>query len=167
MILLAPAMVPDVAAPSEELAPAGRRGPSAAPCAAILAVGVGAALALAATYPARRARVGRQRHVGHGDGRRQRASAGGLVGLRPPATQPGRVEVSGLDLANTPYMIMSGTHGMDMNGADASAAAGLNTTKVEWHYTGPALPPAWPTSCGRRQQRTRDIHMAVTGCAQA
>ena len=31
---------------------------------------------------------------------------------------------------------------MNMNGADASAAAGLNTTKANWHYTGPALPTA-------------------------
>ena len=29
---------------------------------------------------------------------------------------------------------------MDMNGADASAAAGFNTTKPGWRYTGPAIP---------------------------
>ncbi len=40
---------------------------------------------------------------------------------------------------NTPYMIMGGPGtGMNMNGADATAAAGLNTTKANWHYTGPA-----------------------------
>ena len=49
---------------------------------------------------------------------------------------------AGLDLNNTPYMVMSGHLGMDMNGADVSAAAGLNTTKANWHYSGPALPAA-------------------------
>ena len=49
------------------------------------------------------------------------------------------MRISGLDLANTPYMMMSGTNGMDMNGADASAAAGFNTTKPNWHYSGPAF----------------------------
>ena len=47
------------------------------------------------------------------------------------------LKISGLDLANTPFMIMSGTYGMDMNGADASAAAGFNTTTPDWHYTVP------------------------------
>ncbi len=46
---------------------------------------------------------------------------------------------------------MSGSLGMDMNGADASAAAGLNTTKVNRHYTGPpslrtSLGSCWPTA---------------------
>ena len=50
---------------------------------------------------------------------------------------------TGLDVSNTPNMVMAGPGtGMDMNGADASAAAGLNTTKANWHYTGPALPTA-------------------------
>jgi hypothetical protein len=39
---------------------------------------------------------------------------------------------TGLDVTNTPNMIMSGSLGMNMNGADASAAAGLNTTKANW-----------------------------------
>ncbi len=76
---------------------------------------------------------------------------------------------SGLDLANSPYMAMgSAATSMNMNGADASAAAGFNTTKTNWHYTGPALPNALaqqfieggPNGPG-------DIHMAVTGCAVA
>jgi hypothetical protein len=73
---------------------------------------------------------------------------------------------SGLDLNNTPNMIMSGNLGMNMNGADASAAAGLNTTKSNWHYTGPALPNALA------QELLADggngpghIHMAANGCA--
>ena len=52
------------------------------------------------------------------------------------------LKISGLDLNNTPYMIMSGQNGMDMNGSDASAAAGFNTTTPNWHYTGPAIPQA-------------------------
>ena len=69
---------------------------------------------------------------------------------------PERSQDPGLDLANTPYMIMSGHNGMDMNGADASAAAGFNTTKPNWHYTGPALPQAEAQRApGRRQERTQ------------
>ena len=50
---------------------------------------------------------------------------------------------AGLDVNNTPNMVMAGPGtGMNMNGADASAAAGFNTTKADWHYTGPGLPTA-------------------------
>lgn len=74
---------------------------------------------------------------------------------------------SGLDLTNTPYMIMSGSSGMDMNGADASAAAGLNTTKANWSYTGPALPSATAQELLADGQNGPDqIHMAATGCAR-
>jgi hypothetical protein len=73
---------------------------------------------------------------------------------------------AGLDLNNTPYMIMSGTEGMNMNGADASAAAGLNTTKANWNYTGPALPTAMANELlARGKNGPTDIHMAETGCA--
>ena len=75
---------------------------------------------------------------------------------------------SGLDVNNTPYMIMSGTQGMNMNGADASAAAGLNTTKANWSYTGPALPTALANQLLAQGKNGPDeIHMAVTGCAAA
>lgn len=73
---------------------------------------------------------------------------------------------AGLDVTNTPYMIMSGTSGMNMNGADASAAAGLNTTKADWDYTGPAFPTALAQELltdGRNGPA--EIHMAATGCA--
>ena len=59
---------------------------------------------------------------------------------------------SGLDVTNTPNMPWAGPATiMNMNGGDASAAAGLNTTKENWHYTGPALPQrrprsSWPTA---------------------
>jgi hypothetical protein len=63
-------------------------------------------------------------------------------------------------------MAMGGTVYMNMNGADASAAAGLNTTKANWHYTGAPLPQA------EAQQLLADggngpdqIHMAQSGCA--
>jgi hypothetical protein len=55
---------------------------------------------------------------------------------------------------------------MNMNGADASAAAGLNTTKVNWHYTGPALPIALARKLlAQGANGPTDIHMAATGCA--
>jgi hypothetical protein len=74
---------------------------------------------------------------------------------------------SGLDVTNTPYMIMSGTDGMNMNGADASAAAGLNTTKANWSYTGPAFPSAFARELLAQGQNGPDqIHMATTGCAK-
>ena len=55
---------------------------------------------------------------------------------------------------------------MNMNGADASAAAGLNTTKANWHYTGPALPAAVAQELlAQGANGPTDIHMAATGCA--
>jgi hypothetical protein len=75
---------------------------------------------------------------------------------------------SGLDVTNSPLMQMAGPGtNMNMNGADASAAAGLNSTKANWHYTGPALPTA------ESQVLLADggnsggkIHMARSGCAK-
>jgi hypothetical protein len=75
---------------------------------------------------------------------------------------------NGLDVNNSPLMSMGGLGYMNMNGADASAAAGLNSTKANWHYTGPALPQA------EAQQLLADggngpdqVHMARSGCAPA
>jgi hypothetical protein len=74
---------------------------------------------------------------------------------------------SGLDLTNSPYMIMGGDNGMNMNGADASAAAGLNSTKANWSYTGPAFPTALAHELLADGENGPDqIHMAVTGCAR-
>jgi hypothetical protein len=74
---------------------------------------------------------------------------------------------AGLDLTNTPYMIMSGSNGMNMNGADASAAAGYNTTKANWNYTGPAFPSALAQELLAQGMNGPDqIHMAATGCAK-
>ncbi len=74
---------------------------------------------------------------------------------------------SGLDVTNTPNMSMGGPGViMNMNGADASAAAGLNTTKADWHYTGPALPTAEAQELlAQGANGPTDIHMAATGCA--
>jgi hypothetical protein len=74
---------------------------------------------------------------------------------------------SGLDVNDTPNMIMAGPGtGMDMNGADASAAAGLNTTKANWSYTGPALPQAEAQELlAQGANGPSDIHMLKSGCA--
>ena len=74
---------------------------------------------------------------------------------------------AGLDVTNTPNMSMGGPHViMNMNGADASAAAGLNTTKADWHYTGPVLPTALAQDLmAQGANGPTDIRMAATGCA--
>jgi hypothetical protein len=74
---------------------------------------------------------------------------------------------SGLDVQNTPNMVMAGPGtNMNMNGADASAAAGLNTTKENWSYTGPALPtPEAQELLAQGTNGPTDIHMAAVGCA--
>jgi hypothetical protein len=73
---------------------------------------------------------------------------------------------TGLDVQNTPNMVMAGPGtGMNMNGADASAAAGLNTTKANWDYTGPALPTAEAQELlAQGVNGPTDIHMAADGC---
>ncbi len=76
------------------------------------------------------------------------------------------LKISGLDLANTPFMVMGGSNGMDMNGADASAAAGFNTTTPNWHYTGPAIAQAEASALlADGNNGPNDIHMAESGCA--
>ena len=74
---------------------------------------------------------------------------------------------TGLDVQNSPNMVMAGPGtAMNMNGADASAAAGLNTTKSNWHYTGPALPSAESQELlAQGANGPTDIHMAAEGCA--
>jgi hypothetical protein len=72
---------------------------------------------------------------------------------------------TGLDVTNTPNMIMSGSLGMNMNGTDASAAAGLNTTKANWSYTGPPLPVALGQELLAQGGNGADaVHMARSGC---
>jgi hypothetical protein len=53
-----------------------------------------------------------------------------------------------------------------MNGADASAAAGFNTTKPNWHYSGPAIPEAEAQALlADGNNGPADVHMALSGCA--
>lgn len=165
VILLAAAMVPTVVASR-----AAWRSPAGeilrwSPAAAVLGIGaIGAALALSASYPAVAAESSSD-------------AMGGMVMDGDSMTTPSAtastcvphqsgLKISGLDLNNTPYMIMSGQNGMDMNGSDASAAAGFNTTTPNWHYTGPALPQAEATQLlDDGNNAPSDIHMAESGCA--
>jgi hypothetical protein len=171
VILLAAAMVPTVIAaragwrsPVTDLV---RRNPAVA---GLGIAALGAALALSASYPAAAPESSSAAMSG--------MTMGGIGGdaMAGSATQsatastchPHQVglKISGLDLANTPYMIMSGTNGMDMNGADASAAAGFNTTKPNWHYSGPALPQAEAQALlTDGNNGPEDIAMAENGCA--
>ena len=74
---------------------------------------------------------------------------------------------SGLVVTNSPLMSMGGPGAnMNMNGADASAAAGLNSTKENWHYTGPAFPSAFAQLLlANGGNNPNQIHMARSGCA--
>ncbi len=73
---------------------------------------------------------------------------------------------AGLVVTNSPLMAMGGTGTMNMNGADASAAAGLNSTKVNWHYTGPALPASLAQLLlAHGGNNPNQVHMARSGCA--
>jgi hypothetical protein len=167
VILLAAAMVPTVLASKEAWrSPAGevlRRSPAAG----LLGIAaLGGALALSASYPALAAPESMSGAMsgmvmdGSGSSSSQSATTSTCV---PHQTG---LKISGLDLANTPYMIMSGSNGMDMNGADASAAAGFNTTTPNWHYTGPALDQAEAsTLLADGNNGPSDIHMAESGCA--
>jgi hypothetical protein len=148
--------------PLAPLAPLLRRSPG-------LVVGVGGALVVAlvlsAAYPAPAAESSGMAMSG----------MTGMTGVTPSSDTAATASCtaansgttrSGLDLTNTPYMIMGGTSGMNMNGADASAAAGLNTTKANWDYTGPAFPTALAQELLADGKNGPDqIHMAVTGCA--
>ena len=173
VILLAAAMVPTViASKAAWRSPAGevlRRSPAAA----VLGIGaLGAALALSASYPAVAAESSSDAMSGMVMDGGNGASDAGSGSSSPSATastcvphQSG-LKISGLDLNNTPYMIMSGQNGMDMNGSDASAAAGFNTTTPNWHYTGPAIPQAEASELlAAGNNGPNDIHMAVSGCA--
>jgi len=169
VVLLAAAMVPTVRAPREWRTPAAelvRRSPAAA---TLGVAGLGAALALSASYPAPAAESANAAMAGMVMG----GSSGGAPGSASQSAtadtcHPHQVglQIAGLDLANTPYMVMGGTNGMDMNGADASAAAGLNTVKPNWHYDGPSLPQAEAQALlADGNNGPVDIRMAQSGCA--
>ena len=177
VILLAAAMVPTVIASKEAWrSPAGeivRRSPAAA----IFGVAaLGAALALSASYPVAApestdsAMAGMVMSGGGSGGGGGTTAAAGSPSATASTCVPHQkgLKIAGLDLANTPYMIMSGSNGMDMNGADASAAAGFNTTTPNWRYDGPALPQAEAQALlTDGNNGPIDIHMAQSGCAPA
>jgi hypothetical protein len=174
VILLAAAMVPTVIASKEAWrSPAGeilRRSPAAA----VLGVAaLGAALALSASYPAAApestdSAMGGMVMSGSGSGSEAGASGSQSATASTCVPHQKGLKIAGLDLANTPYMIMGGSNGMDLNGADASAAAGFNTTTPNWHYTGPALPQAEAQDLlADGNNGPIDIHMAQSGCAPA
>ena len=136
---------------------------------------IGAGLLVSATYPVSAQETAGSAMAGMHMAQSGSAASGSSNGDATPTStstctrhQAG-LPRSGLDLTNSPFMAMGGSNlGMNMNGADASAAAGLNTTTTNWHYTGPALPSATSQrASGQRRQRSgRFIHMAVTGCAK-
>jgi hypothetical protein len=174
VIFLAAAMVPTVvAAKADWRSPAGeilRRAPAVAGIGVLALV---AALALSASYPPASSESSHSAMAGMS---MAGTSGDGGPGVSSAATQSATestchphqngLKISGLDLSNTPYMIMSGKNGMDLNGADASAAAGYNTTKPNWHYTGPALPQAEAqVLLDNGQNGSEQIHMALSGCA--
>jgi hypothetical protein len=73
---------------------------------------------------------------------------------------------AGLVVTDSPLMVMGGSGTMNMNGADASAAAGLNSVKDNWHYTGPALPFALANVLlANGGNNPNQVHMARSGCA--
>ncbi len=132
-------------------------------------VALAAGLFLSAVYP-----VAAQESTG--------TAMAGMTGMSGPATSGSSGQTastatctrgnngsarSGLDVTNTPNMSMGGPGAiMNMNGADASAAAGLNTTKSNWHYTGPALPTAFAQELwAQGANGPTDVHMGATGCA--
>ena len=171
VILLAAAMVPTVIASKEAWrAPASeilRRSPAAA---VFGVAALGAALALSASYPP----AAPESAVSAMGGMVMDAS--GSAGSTGAGTQSATastcvphqkgLKIAGLDLANTPLMVMGGNNSMDMNGADASAAAGFNTTTPNWHYSGPALPQAEAQDLlTDGNNGPIDIHMAQSGCA--
>ncbi|HEY6472566.1 MAG TPA: hypothetical protein VIY26_06715 [Acidimicrobiales bacterium] len=176
IILLAAAMTPTViAAKAAWRSPAGevlRRFPAVG----VLGIAsVGAALALSASYPAATAESANGAMSGMAMGGSasgtgtQASTSESVTASTCRTTGNGTTKIAGLDLANSPLMAMGATPGatMNMNGADASAAAGFNTTKPGWHYTGPAIPNAEAQSLlNEGNNAPSDVHMALSGCAE-
>ncbi len=132
-------------------------------------VALGAALAISGSYPVAAQEtpsmaMSGMTHMGGSAG----AGASGSVGTNSCSSGNAGIARTGLNLNNTPFMVMSGNLGMDMNGSDASAAAGINSTKANWSYTGPALPNALAQELLRDGSNGADqLKMAATGCAKS
>jgi hypothetical protein len=92
-------------------------------------------------------------------------SAGTMASGPSTANCAGRNH-SGFVVTNSPLMAMGGVGTMNMNGADASAAAGLNSVKDNWHYTGQALPSSLTQLLlADGGNNPNQVHMAGSGCA--
>ena len=181
--LLALAMVPLVVPePGSWVAPvvqAFRRFPSLT-----LTAGVGAfcAFLLAATYPAAAASTsggssGSMSNMSNMSNMSGSSTSGmsGMSGMETSTQTAKTASCSsstahhGLDLTNSPLMAMGSRPGttMNMNGADASAAAGLNATTANWTYSGPALPTQLANELlADGANGSDDVHMASSGCAK-
>jgi hypothetical protein len=147
------------------------------------AVGVFCALLLAATYPAEAqpsggsgSMSGMSMSDATGSSTSTGTSMSAMAGMQGMSTGNQSASTAycsgsghhGLDVTNSPNMAMGILPGatMNMNGADASAAAGLNATTSNWTYTGPALPsPEARELLADGVNGPLDIHMATSGCA--
>ncbi len=171
VILLAAAMVPTFIASRQDWRSPASEILRQSPAVAVLGIAaLGASLALSASYPAVAAESTTDAMSGmvmSGSG----AGAGSGSGTQSASTSTcvphqNGLKISGLDLANTPTMVMGGNNVMNVNGSDASAAAGFNTTTPNWHYTGPAIPQAEANALlTNGRNAPSDIHMAKSGCA--
>jgi hypothetical protein len=175
--VLALAMVPAVVPyPDEWVSPAVRLFRRLPSLTAAAGIGAFCALLLAATYPAGAASTSSSSGSMSGMSMSGSSTSGmsDMTGMMPASQTAGTASCTGtavhhgLDLTNSPVMAMGSAPGttMNMNGADASAAAGLNATTANWSYTGPALPTLLAdellTDGGNGPD---DIHMASSGCA--
>ena len=175
--VLALAMVPTIVPnPNAWVSPAVRlfrRLPSATAAAAI---GAFCALLLAATYPAAAASTSSSSGSMSGMSMSGSSTSGmsDMTGMMSASQTAHTASCTsnavhhGLDLTNSPVMAMGSAPGttMNMNGADASAAAGLNATTTNWHYTGPALPAELAAELlTDGENGPDDVHMASSGCA--
>ncbi len=170
VIVLAAAMVPAVVATREEWRSPATEVMQRVPALGLLGVGgLTAALALSATYPAasEESTGGAMSGMAMGSTTGGASPSGGHSATSSTCVPNQRgFKINGLDLANTPYMVMGGTNAMNMNGADASAAAGFNTTKPNWHYTGPPIPQAIAQVLLEQGNNSpAQIRMAKNGCA--
>ncbi len=177
--VLALAMVPTVVPkPDAWVSPAARLFRRLPSVTAAAAIGAFCALLLAATYPA--AAVSTSSSSGSMSGMSMSGSStsgsgmSDMTGMMPASQTAGTASCTstavhhGLDLTNSPVMAMGSAPGttMNMNGADASAAAGLNATTADWTYTGPALPAELADELlTDGENGPDDVHMASSGCA--
>ncbi len=174
VMLLAAAMAPTFIASKQDWRSPAAEAVRRSPAVAVLGIAaLAASLALSASYPSVAAESSDHAMAGMVmSGSSQAGSGSGSGSGSPSASTTTCVphqkgfKISGLDLNNSPTMVMGGGNVMNMNGSDASAAAGYNTTTPNWHYSGPTIPQAEANallSDGRNAPS--DIEMAVSGCA--